>query len=73
MNVQCSGPNCKRTFDAPEGHEFYFCSVECACYAGHFNVRTGWQTPPKDWGCHAEGAIDVRNIDAMDSISIQSI
>ena len=49
MEVKCSGPNCNRTFDAPEGHEFYFCSVECACYAGRFNVRTGWRTPPKDW------------------------
>jgi len=43
MLVKCEGPNCKREFDAPEGHVCYFCSIECACYAGKFNVRTGWK------------------------------
>jgi nitrite reductase/ring-hydroxylating ferredoxin subunit len=43
MLVKCEGPNCKREFDAPEGHICYFCSIECACYAGKFNVRTGWK------------------------------
>lgn len=32
------------------GHRHYFCSVECACMAGHYSVRYGWlnyQGPPR--------------------------
>ena len=25
-----------------------FCSITCACEAGYYNVRTGWQDPPKE-------------------------
>lgn len=42
MKVNCSGPNCQRRFEAPEGHSEYFCSIECACYAGRFSVTKGW-------------------------------
>ena len=47
MIVRCYAKDCNREFDAPEGHEHYFCSIECACYAGYYNVRTGWKVPDK--------------------------
>jgi hypothetical protein len=38
---KCDGPNCNRLLDeAPETGEA-FCSIECACYAGRFNVNEG--------------------------------
>jgi nitrite reductase/ring-hydroxylating ferredoxin subunit len=43
MLVQCA--ECIREFEAPEGHIKYFCSIECACYHGWFNVKTGWKIP----------------------------
>ena len=62
MLVNCCGPNCKCTVDAPEGHEFYFCSFECACYAGHFSVTKGWLNPPKVWSEELGEWVDKKDI-----------
>jgi hypothetical protein len=56
MLVKCSGPNCNYEFDAPEGHRYYFCSFECACYAGKFNVNTGWKEE-NDSSSHGRGTV----------------
>lgn len=45
VKVKCSGPNCEREFEAPDGHTAYFCSIECATYAGCFSVKNGWREP----------------------------
>ena len=44
MQVKCAGPDCNVVFEAPEGDPSvcFFCSIECACYAGRFSVREGW-------------------------------
>lgn len=48
--VTCN--ECNKKFKAPEdllkeGKKF-FCSIECACYAGAYNVNTGWKHEQKD-------------------------
>ena len=38
------GRDCK---DMTKQHNGYiYCSIECACYDGTFNVRTGWKRKP---------------------------
>jgi len=41
----CQGPNCNREMEHPEKSERWFCSIECACYAGAFSVKDGWLDP----------------------------
>lgn len=35
---KCLGPNCERKIEK----DYLFCSIECACYAGVFDVKTGF-------------------------------
>ena len=40
---KCESNDCNRTVEYP----YLFCSFECACYAGFFNVKTGWKNKEK--------------------------
>jgi len=35
--TKCKTKDCKRNTDGA-----LYCSIECACYDGAFNIRTGW-------------------------------
>lgn len=36
---KCKTKDCKRKVEYP----YLYCSYECACYDGAFNVRKGWK------------------------------
>jgi len=38
----CMGPDCKVKMYRPVGAKRWYCSIECACYAGAYSVTKGW-------------------------------
>jgi hypothetical protein len=46
MKVRCF--YCKKRFSVPEGRKYPFCSWECACYSGYYNITKGWIKDPEE-------------------------
>lgn len=46
--VKCSAKDCNRIIEAPDEAKKFYCSYECACYDGAYNVNTGWVEKPKE-------------------------
>jgi hypothetical protein len=44
----CMCPGCEARMDRPVGAKRWYCSIECACYAGAYSVTKGWLPERKD-------------------------
>lgn len=40
--ISCHCKTCNRIIEVPDKVKVGFCSIECACYEGYFDVRKGW-------------------------------
>ena len=40
MKIKCANNECRVTFESDT--ELMYCSIECACYDGVYNVNTGY-------------------------------
>lgn len=45
--LKCNANDCDIIVDAPDEAKKAYCSFECACYDGAYNVKTGWTDKSK--------------------------